>query len=143
MIDEVDTFIFDRSTASRSWEVSAVNEMLTQMETYEGIFIASTNRMDGLDPAALRRFDIKVKVDYLNQQQRLAMFEDTCVQLQLDSDASLANAINALSNITPGDFALIIRQHRFKPVKNALALLSALEAESKLKSGHNSGRIGF
>lgn len=143
MIDEVDTFIFDRSTASRSWEVSAVNEMLTQMETYEGIFIASTNRMDGLDPAALRRFDIKVKVDYLNQQQRLAMFEDACVQLQLDSDTSLANAINALSNITPGDFALIIRQHRFKPVKNALALLSALEAESKLKSGHNSGRIGF
>jgi SpoVK/Ycf46/Vps4 family AAA+-type ATPase len=57
MIDEVDSFISDRNNAVRSWEVTAINEMLTQMEAFEGIFIASTNRMDGLDPAALRRFE--------------------------------------------------------------------------------------
>lgn len=39
--------------------------MLTQMESFAGVFIASTNLMDGLDSAALRRFDLKVKLDYL------------------------------------------------------------------------------
>ena len=32
LIDEVDTFLLDRSGASRSWEVTQVNEFLTQLE---------------------------------------------------------------------------------------------------------------
>ena len=46
LIDEVDSFLQDRRGASRSWEVTAVNEMLTQMESFNGLFIASTNLMD-------------------------------------------------------------------------------------------------
>src|SRR3546814_16395766 len=46
--------------SSDLWEVSLVNEMLTQMEGHDGIFIASTNQIDALDKAALRRFDIKI-----------------------------------------------------------------------------------
>ncbi|WP_043330610.1 AAA family ATPase, partial [Curvibacter gracilis] len=46
MIDEVDGFLRDRQTVGQSWEVSQVNEMLTQMESYEGVFVASTNLMD-------------------------------------------------------------------------------------------------
>ena len=49
----------------RSWEVTGVNEMLTQMESFAGIFIASTNLRDNLDQAALRRFDLKIKFDFL------------------------------------------------------------------------------
>jgi IS5 family transposase len=56
LIDEVDTFLQNREGAQRSWEVSQVNEMLTQMESFGGVFIASTNLMAGLDSAALRRF---------------------------------------------------------------------------------------
>ena len=32
-----------------------VNEMLTQLESFDGVFIASTNLMDRLDAAVLRR----------------------------------------------------------------------------------------
>ena len=60
MIDEVDSFLQDRSQAVRSWEVQQVNELLTQMEHFEGTFIASTNLMDDIDQAALRRFDLKL-----------------------------------------------------------------------------------
>ncbi|WP_027477958.1 AAA family ATPase, partial [Curvibacter gracilis] len=42
MIDEVDGFLRDRQAVGQSWEVSQVNEMLTQMESYEGVFVAST-----------------------------------------------------------------------------------------------------
>ncbi|RYG99303.1 MAG: AAA family ATPase, partial [Alphaproteobacteria bacterium] len=65
LIDEVDSFLRNRKDAQRSWEVTQVNEMLTQMEAFPGIFIASTNLMDGLDTAALRRFDLKIRLGYL------------------------------------------------------------------------------
>lgn len=45
LIEEVDSFLQDRRGAQRSWEVTLVNEMLTQMESFEGLFIASTNLM--------------------------------------------------------------------------------------------------
>ena len=83
MIDEVDSFLQDRRDAQRSWEVSHVNEMLTQMEAFDGIFIASTNLMDNLDPAALRRFDIKVKLGYLLPEPAWQLFARCCEQLQL------------------------------------------------------------
>ena len=51
-LDEADTFLRDRNGATRSWEISEVNEMLTQMESFDGIFIASTNLMGSLDAAA-------------------------------------------------------------------------------------------
>ncbi|WP_164172055.1 AAA family ATPase, partial [Streptococcus pneumoniae] len=36
VLDEVDTFLFSREGANRSWERSQVNEMLTQIERFEG-----------------------------------------------------------------------------------------------------------
>lgn len=44
LIDEVDSFLQDRNFSQHSWEITAVNEMLTRMEVYDGVFIASTNR---------------------------------------------------------------------------------------------------
>jgi SpoVK/Ycf46/Vps4 family AAA+-type ATPase len=111
MIDEVDSFISNRDNAVRSWEVTAINEMLTQMERFSGIFIASTNRMDGLDPAAMRRFDLKIKADYLNETQRQGLFADTCQQFNLATDSV---SLKDLTHLTAGDFAVLMRQHQFQ-----------------------------
>ena len=62
VLDEVDTFLFSREGANRSWERSQVNEMLTQIERFEGLMVVSTNLIEVLDPAALRRFDLKIEV---------------------------------------------------------------------------------
>jgi hypothetical protein len=35
-----------------------------QMERFRGLMIATINRLDGLDPACLRRFQVKVRFDY-------------------------------------------------------------------------------
>ncbi len=43
LLDEVDRFLSDRRQARHSWERTQVNELLQQMETYPGIFIAATN----------------------------------------------------------------------------------------------------
>ena len=69
MIDEVDSFLQDRTKAVRSWEVTQVNELLTRLESFNGVFIATTNRLEHLDVASLRRFDLKLQFDYLDMPQ--------------------------------------------------------------------------
>jgi len=143
MIDEVDSFLQDRRRAQRGWEVSEVNEMLTQMESFPGVFIASTNLMTGLDQAALRRFDLKVKFDYLRHEQAWELLERHCAQLGLAAPHhNLLARITRMDKLTPGDFSVLLRQHRFRPIESPSAMVSALEAECSLKEGAKTA-IGF
>lgn len=143
LIDEVDSFLQDRQGASRSWELTQVNEMLTQMESFAGVLIASTNLMDGLDQAALRRFDLKVKFDFLKADQALELLRRHCTQLGLElPDAAGKLALSRLKNLTPGDFAAALRQHRFRPLRSAQQLIEALHAECAIKGGSRPP-IGF
>jgi transitional endoplasmic reticulum ATPase len=143
LIDEVDSFLQDRRTAQASWEVSQVNELLTQMESYPGIFIASTNLMDGLDQAALRRFDLKVKFDFLKPEQAWGLLLRQCAALDLaEPVAHMRPHMAAMRKLTPGDFAAVARQHRFRPIESAAQLIAALEAECSLKEGGRNA-MGF
>lgn len=136
LIDEVDSFLQDRRGAHSGWQVSQVNEMLTQMESFPGVFIASTNLMNGLDQAALRRFDLKVKFDFLQPAQARSLFRKHCTRLALPAPTPAQEArLGHLSQLTPGDFAAVARQSRFRPVVDINALLAALEAECAVKNG--------
>ncbi|WP_420995215.1 AAA family ATPase [Cupriavidus sp. 30B13] len=136
LIDEVDSFLQDRRGARSSWEVTLVNEMLTQMESFPGVFVASTNLADGLDQAALRRFDLKVKFDFLKPAQAWALLCRQCSVLALPApDESLRPRLYGLATLTPGDFAAVARQHRFRPLAGAAALVDALAAECAMKAG--------
>ena len=143
LIDEIEGFLQDRREARHSWEVTGVNEMLTQMESFAGIFIASTNLVDNLDQASLRRFDLKIKFDFLLLRQSQALLESYCNTLNLDTpDNTLAARLGRLNNLTQGDFAAVTRRHRFKPVCSAADMVSALEEECGLKENFKRP-IGF
>jgi len=144
LIDEVDSFLRDRNSSQHSWEITGVNEMLTRMEIYNGVFIASTNQLDGLDPASLRRFDLKVKFDALKPHQAWKLLQSYCQSLGLPApDAGLQTVLQKLNGLTPGDFALLERQHRFRPISDVNALIAALQAECVLKTPHRKQAIGF
>jgi SpoVK/Ycf46/Vps4 family AAA+-type ATPase len=113
LLDEVDTFLRSRQQAQHSWEISQVNELLQQMENFQGIFIAATNLVEGLDAAALRRFDFKLHFKPLTPAQRLALF----AREALGDAASvgeipslLVNRLATLEELTAGDFANVCRQ---------------------------------
>lgn len=143
LMDEVDSFLQDRRGAHRGWEVSLVNEMLTQLESFSGVFIASTNLMDGLDQAALRRFDLKVKFDFLRTDQAWRLLCRYCDALGLAAPTPDVRArLAQLNRLTPGDFSTVERQHRFRPVDCASTLVAALEAECMAKAGA-ARAIGF
>lgn len=142
-IDEVDGFLQDRRNSRQSWEVTMVNEMLTQMESFSGIFIATTNLMEGLDQAALRRFDLKVKFDFLSSSQAWQLLVSTCRMLVLPPPPeSLKPYLSKLSCLTPGDFTVVVRQHRFRPIKSADDFIRVLTSEVNLKEGTKAA-IGF
>lgn len=143
LIDEVDSFLRDRTQTKHSWEVTQINEMLTQIETFSGILIASTNLIDQLDPASMRRFDIKLHFGYLLPEQVSRLLVSYCKNLSLPqptiADLKLAASMDFAA---PGDFAAVARQHRFQPFRDAYGLLQAVIAESELKA-NCSRRIGF
>lgn len=144
LLDEVDSFLQDRRKARQSWEITAVNEMLTQMESYRGLFIASTNLMLDLDEASLRRFDLKVHFGYLNPAQVQALFATHLKALGLkDPQGRAALALRGETCLTPGDFALVARRGRFKPLASAAELSAALLAECRLKPTGQQRPIGF
>ena len=143
VFDEVDSFLQDRSGASRSWEITQVNEMLVQMESFDGIFIATTNLIDNLDKASLRRFDLKLEFGYLLPNQALNLFKKECALLKVKFDENVAKKVSNLGLLAPGDFASVRRQAKFRPIKNADDFYERLEQEVALKNEDKNARIGF
>ena len=145
LIDEVDSFLQDRSRAQRGWEVTQVNEFLTQMENFTGVFVASTNLIDGFDAAALRRFDLKAKFDHLRPEQAVALLRAHLAAAGLPpAVAEVDGRVSQLSALAPGDFAAVARQHRFRPLRTPDDWVAALEAECRHKPGARTRpAIGF
>jgi hypothetical protein len=54
-----------------SWEISFVNEFLSAMEHFTGIFVATTNRLEGLDTASIRHL---TPGDFRVARDRFAFF---------------------------------------------------------------------
>lgn len=147
LIDEADSFLQDRRGAGHSWEVTQVNEVLTQMENFEGVFIATTNLIKTLDQAALRRFDMKLLFKPLTARQSRELFLRHAATLGIAdtmTEATLAK-VGALDNVTPGDFAAVARQSKFAAAATAEDFHARLKADCELKAekegrGH---KIGF
>ena len=100
IFDEADSLLSDRRRAERSWEVSQVNEMLTWMESHPLPFACTTNFVDRLDEATLRRFTFKIGLDYLTAEQARFAFGKF---FALEPPTGL----NLISGLTPGDFAVV------------------------------------
>jgi SpoVK/Ycf46/Vps4 family AAA+-type ATPase len=145
VLDEADSFLADRRGAQHRWEITQVNELLTQMEAFDGVFICTTNLMESLDPASLRRFAFKVKFDYLTADQRWDMFRQELVRL--GGDELLATAwehpMRRIDRLTPGDFAVAARQAELLgAAPTARELYEQLRKECEAK-GDGARTIGF
>lgn len=111
LIDEVDSLLFDRSMAEKSWEVSGVNEFLSQLESYRGMVACTTNRKDVLDVAVLRRFDLKVEFNTLKKDQLEKALADVLRNAGLTLNDELEGC-SGLVGVTLGDIAAAQRAHR-------------------------------
>ena len=152
LLDEADSFLAQRQDMQQQWQITQVNEMLTQMEAFDGIFIASTNLAERLDNASLRRFDFKLRFDAPTLAQRRDMVVETQRQLigqvpyptENGVDSALIAEIDRLHELTPGDVAAARRQCEITANKPNLAewiLMLRTEVRAKLRGA--SAPIGF
>ena len=140
---DVDSFPQDRSRAVRNWEISQVNEMLTQMEQVDGVFIASTNLFENLDEASLRRFDIALKFGYLKSESASILFRQLCESLEVPVSEESLTDVAELTNLTAGDFAQLRRAQAIDGSQSASELISRLRTVVALKRDCRGNEIGF
>ena len=147
LLDEADSFLGERGAQQARWVTTQTNELLTQMEAYEGVFICTSNRLDQLDPAALRRFDLKVGFAALLSAQRLALIRQAAQTLGItwnpQAETDVGRAQSQLSGLTPGDLVAALRHLQLTTEAPTLTdLLAALAAECGYKAPP-ARRIGF
>lgn len=147
-IDEADSILCSRDRAQASWQVSQTNELLCRMEQFRGILVCATNHADLLDSAAIRRFNFKVRFDWLTAAGAVTFFERLLAPLV--SGASLTpdqvSRLKNLKQLAPGDFKIVRQQSLFRQGEdlNSELLLNMLTKEVSHKSGiHGSANIGF
>jgi len=143
LLDEADSFLQDRAEATRTWETTQVNEMLTQIEAFQGVLVATTNLMDRLDPAVLRRFDLRIRFGYLKPPQAWTLFRETTDALGVALENRLQQPLARLAVLTPGDFAAVRRQARLQPVRSSEDLLHRLQIECAAKREGRRMPLGF
>ena len=109
--------------------------MLTWMESHEYPFICTTNLLDTLDEASLRRFTFKIKFDFMNNEQ---------VNLAIKHFFNIPNANLNIKGLTTGDFATVKKKADFLNITNLAELSKMLQAEVKLKQSKElKNAVGF
>ena len=140
--DEVDGLLQDRSGASHSWEITQVNELLQQMENFDGVMVAATNFSRNLDAAVMRRFTFKLEFGYLDDEGKRLFFERMFKSKLADAELG---ELKELRNLAPGDFRTV-RQEQFYlggDVSNADRIAALKEECALKKDGDHTARIGF
>lgn len=140
--DEVDGIVNSRANAQASWETTKVNEVLHQMENFNGIFIAATNYMKNLDEAVMRRFTFRLTFDWLAAQGKTHFWEVFFKTPLTDSERE---ELLAIPQLTPADFRNV-RQRFFyldRPVTNAERLAALREEVAVKPRDSTESHIGF
>ena len=144
-LDEIDGMLQSRERAQRNWEVTQVNELLHQMENFNGIMIGATNFSAKLDPAVMRRFTFKLEFDYLDEVGKKLFFER---MFQAKLSAEEERKLASVPRLAPGDFRTV-RQSLFYLGGHASnndrieALRRESESKHDLQVSAEKKRIGF
>ena len=139
-IDEGDSLLSSREGAVRNYEVSQVNTLLTEMENFNGIFIVSTNMIQRLDQASLRRFSFRLHFDYLDSDGKVSFFRNyfTSAMNLPELTEEEKEKLCTIENMTPSDFRNT-RQQFFYLEDSDLTNGEIIEALATEVAGKNSG----
>lgn len=137
--DEADSLLNDRAGAFQNHEVSKVNELLTQMENFKGIFVAATNFEKHLDPASSRRFALKLGFDYLKPAGVRHIWN------VFFPDTVCPDSVTQIPMLTPGDFNAVNGRLRYFPTssKTPDRIEAELRKELRCKDDKAGRTMGF
>lgn len=145
LFDEADSFFADRNNSEHSWERTQVNELLTQMEEFDGILICTTNLKKIMDSAMQRRFHISVEFHALEKNGIRVLLGKYFSQFDFSED-EIEN-LDRYNSVTPGDFNSLSERIRFMNPSdiNSKFVLEELERIQREKNSFKESNrsIGF
>lgn len=148
LLDEADSFLRSREFASRNWEFSQVNELLTQIDEFEGYFVLASNYGDSLDDALTRRIDVQVALRPLRDADIPEVLREVWVGLHPEEqdipDWQSLSAKVTQQGLTLGDVSAATRRFRLCATSQTpQALVQQVSEMLKAKSRVSSRSIGF
>jgi AAA+ superfamily predicted ATPase len=111
-LDEADQFLGSRSSGVTSGADQMHNQMqnifLEQIESFEGVLIATTNLLENIDMAFSRRFNYKIEFKKPNRAQRKRLWE-LMIPKNADYEEDFSIAKLSEYQLTGGQINLIIK----------------------------------
>jgi DNA polymerase III delta prime subunit len=136
IVDEADSLLWSRDGAQHSWEASMVNELLRAMEDHPLPFACTTNQLDRIDAAALRRFALKIGFDFMTPAQAALAYRRFF-------DRAAPAALAEINGLTAGDFAVAAKKRSLLgAAESDAAIIDWLASEVAVKR-MPARRIGF
>lgn len=109
LLDELDAIGAKRGTltggAGEKDANSVVNILLIEIERFNGIMFAATNRQDDLDPALWRRFGMQIEVALPSEDERFAILKRYGMPFQFTDEF-----LGVLCDLTAGAAPSLLRQ---------------------------------
>lgn len=148
LFNEADAIIGKRKSGAENavdkMENSIQNIILQEMETLDGIMIATTNLEENFDPAFERRFLYKIKFEKPDTTVRQKIWQQMIPELTDDNARQLASTFD----FSGGQIENIARKHNINMVlygeqENLLDTLMEYGTSEKISSNRIYNRIGF
>ena len=113
--DEFDSFVPSRSSMAAEHRPEEINEFLSQLNncSKKGIFvIGTTNRIDMIDPAVLRRgrMDLHIEIPAPDAQTREAIFKIHLKDRPVAEDIDYSELAELTDNYASSDIAFIVNE---------------------------------
>ncbi len=141
-IDEAESLFFSRSMAMRSWEISHTNELLAQMERFNGVLVCATNYLERMDHAVLRRFVWKISFKPLTPEKMVKLLRLYFYNYNLREE-DFQQVIDRLQGLTPGDIRSVYTRFKYRDDVKGEDILAALEQEVAYKQTSQPKKVGF
>ena len=152
--DEFDSFVPSRSSHSGETRSDEVNEFLAQLNncSKKGIFvIGTTNRIDLIDPAVLRkgRMDLHVEIPAPDEKTRALIFSLHLKDRPMSEDVDVAELAALTDNYAAADIAFIVNEAAMTAAMadeliSQKHLVNSIKSnKSSLHSEQNMPKVGF
>lgn len=143
-LDEADSFLPTREFATHPWEISAVNELLQQMDSFRGTLIMATNLVRTLDSAVFRRFDwtLAFQTPSCKMQERILAHLLRSLPLQTE-DFDLKVLLDKMSPFTLAVANTVLRRLQRRADLDTKIITDTLVAACSASTYAGSRKVGF
>lgn len=146
LVDEADSLVTARSSGSSEftkYKDDMTNHLLTELDKRGVMVFMTTNYIDNIDTAVLRRSNLKIKFDTLTNESKVKIFKEICKKsdIKIPRKMDISSVLGKIP-LTVGIFQSTLDRLPYESNIDANKVINMLQLESK-KVINETSKIGF